>query len=422
MARRRWLRALGPALLMSIGGAYALASYNWCGRWPDSPPQPVARAIGDGPLLAGAAKVQIQPPYPVVRAGYGPPRSEPSTTELPLHARAVVFESGSLRVAVVTLEVLLVPAPVASAVRGAAAKLGVDEVWVAATHSHSSMGGYDARLVSQLAGTGRFRQDAQSALIQAGSEAIAEASRRMKPVRLEVAEGTLGGGIVSRAHGVEPDPRVQSLRVLADEGPVAELALVAAHPTLEARQGEALSPDYPGWLSAAGEEGGAVRLVLMGAVGNSRPVAEAPEAFASTVSAALEKLPAAAAADRLAFARVNVALPRPDASRLVPGVVRRAGANFLCTSAPRTVDVSAISLGGIRWVAIPGEVTTSASAAFEPGPATRVVSLVNDYIGYVEAREVVEAGRGEAKRQYFSPELTPKLSEAARVALETLPR
>jgi hypothetical protein len=53
-----------------------------------------------------------------------------------------------------------------------------------------------------------------------------------------------------------------------------------------------------------------------------------------------------------------------------------------------------------------------------------VVSLVGDYVGYVETPEGVRARTGEAKRTYLGPELAKVLGdglEAARGALPPAP-
>jgi neutral ceramidase len=152
---RRFLRSLLPLFLLTLGSAYALASWNWCGRWSERTPVVRGQASAEGLLRAGAARVDLQPPFPVVVAGYGPLRPEASQADPRPRARAVVLSVGDVKVGLVSLELLLVPDALVAAVRERAADLGLQGLVVVATHSHSSFGGYDPRLVSQLAGTGR---------------------------------------------------------------------------------------------------------------------------------------------------------------------------------------------------------------------------------------------------------------------------
>src|SRR5512143_1213495 len=109
--RRRSLRSLLPFALLTAGAAYALASWNWCGRWEESAPVLRGQVRAEGPLRAGAAKVDLVPPFPVVVAGYPPPRPEASQATPPLHARAIVLQAGEARVGLVTLELMSVTAP-----------------------------------------------------------------------------------------------------------------------------------------------------------------------------------------------------------------------------------------------------------------------------------------------------------------------
>lgn len=136
--RRRLLPSLLPFVLLTIGSAYALASWNWCGRWTGREPLVLGQTHAEGPLRAGAARVPLVPPFPVVVAGYGPPRPEASRADPVPQARAVVLSSGDVKVGLVSLELLLVPDELVAAVRQRTADLGLQGVVVVATHSHSS--------------------------------------------------------------------------------------------------------------------------------------------------------------------------------------------------------------------------------------------------------------------------------------------
>src|SRR4051812_37299478 len=115
---RRRAKVLAMATLLSVGGAYALASWNWCPHSEELQPKIISGSSSDGGTFeAGAAQVEISPPYPVVAAGYGPSRPDVSSTHHPLYARAVVLREGSLSFAMVSADVLLIPDEVAREVR-----------------------------------------------------------------------------------------------------------------------------------------------------------------------------------------------------------------------------------------------------------------------------------------------------------------
>ncbi|RKG69382.1 hypothetical protein D7W79_33035 [Corallococcus exercitus] len=425
-SRRSFFRTLLPFALLTAGAAYALASWNWCGRWEERTPEVLSQVRGEGPLRAGAAKVALSPPFPVVVAGYPPPRPEASQAEQPLHARALVLEAGGARVGVVSLELLLVTPEITERVRERAAKAGVKEVLVVATHTHSSFGGYDARWVAELSGTGHYQEASVNAAVAGASEALEKAAASMADVGLEVGGAADAGLVYSRSGGDAPDGQLTRVVFRGPTGPVAELLVFAAHATLIPRQRALVDPDYPGRLSTLREESGqGVSLLVQGSAGNASVAfseGQGPEralGFARKLSSLADTAAGVPEAGpvRLAFARVKTALPRPDASRLVPAFTRAAGDNFLCGSSPREAEVDALALGPLELLSIPGEPTVGAGRALaDLSGATHVLGLANGYVGYLDTPEQVRAGQGESRRQYFGPTLLERLGAAARVA------
>lgn len=423
--RRRWLRALGPAVLLSVGGAYALASWNWCGDWPPAEPAVTRRGAGTGPLNAGAGRAELAPPFPVHLAGYGPLRGEARRALHPLLARAIVLQAGEARVALVSIDLMSLSDELVAGVRSAAEALGLSETWVVASHSHSSMGAYDPRMVAELVGTGRYRPEAVAALVSGANSALRSAVASMVPVTLQLGEGAAPELVVSRDEGLQPDPRLTRIVLRGREHAVAELVIFSAHPTLEPRALDALSPDYPGAFCQAreSEAGAGLCMLLQGAGGNTSaelgpdavPPSERAQHFGNRLAKLVDSVAVKdAPAEGVRFARVKVALPRPDASRFAPLLLRSAGDNFLCWSAQRQVELATLEVGPLRLLAVPGEPTYPAALELESAAkATRVISVANGYVGYVDTEPHVRAGIGESRRQYFGPALEPTLRQAA---------
>ncbi len=427
-SKRRALRSLLPFALLTAGAAYALASWNWCGRWEERSPVLRGQARAEGALRAGAARVALQPPFPVVVAGYPPPRPEASRAEVPLHARAAVLQVGTVRVGLVSLEVLTVTAPLVEKLRARTADLGLNDVLVFATHTHSSLGGYDARTVAQLAGTGRYREASVEAIVSAANDALHQASAALTDVTLELGEAREPGLVYSRSGGEAPDGALTRVVLRGASAPVAELLLFAAHPTLIPRGQQAVDPDYPGRLSALREAQGGVVFVLQGPVGNASVTfnegqgVERAAGFSQALSGLADRAAVSAVPGmtRLSLARAEVALPRPDASRLVPSLTRAAGDNFLCQSAARVAEVSALALGPLELLTVPGEPTKAASQVLlQRTGATGVLGLSADYLGYVETPELVAQAAGESRHQYYGARLLERLGAAAQLASET---
>ncbi len=397
--------------LLAIGGAYALASWDWCGRWLREPARQVSATRASGALLAGAATVDVEPPFPVTVAGYGPMRPSASRATRPLRARAVVLQVGEVKAAVVSLDVLLVSDAIVAEVR---AKSGLADAWVVATHSHSSMGGYDERPLAQLAGTGLHREVAKAALVRAAVEALLRAGATLVPAQLAL--GSVEAELCRARSGDACDQRLSRLTLTSGTEPIAEWLVVAAHPTLVARKAEAVDPDYPGALADRRDAG--VTLVLQGSGGNaSTPAGQTVGGFAELIE---KSLPATVAVEQpltLAVSRAVVTLPHPDAARLVPSFSRVAASNFVCLSASRTAEVSALRIGPFVWVAAGVEASLPTGARLEAAAgAGRLISLANGYLGYLEPAEVVAAAGGESKKQYYGETMLVALEEAAKLA------
>jgi neutral ceramidase len=348
------------------------------------------------------------PPWPVPVAGYAPPRPEVTRSTRPLHARAVVLEQGRTRFGLVSLEVMNMPEDIAAEIRE---RSGLTETWVVPTHTHSSFGAYDRRWFGQVFNVGRFQEAARRALVDGALAALKQAQASAAPAELEVASGEAPLSVARS--GAQSDPRLTRVRFLRDGAAVAQWWVLAAHPTLVSRQPTALDPDYPGAVAGDGPT-----LVLQGAMGDASPSESSIEAFAPRVTQAFEQLAGVVVASpRLDVARVEATLPQPDASRMAPGLLLRAGYNFAGAVAPKTAPIGALRLGPLSLIAMPGEISFASAKHIERDGA-RVLSLVGSYIGYVEPPEIVDHAGGESRRQYYDRSLVPALAAAAAKALD----
>lgn len=251
--------------------------------------------------------VPLRPPLPVVRAGYGMPRASADRERDPLHVRALVLECGSRRAAVVLADLVLVPEELVRAIEERLSDRGLAGLLVVATHTHSSVGGFDGRVLAQLVGTGRYRAEVAAALVAAADAAVRGAERSLEPVSLRTSTERLPSWAVNRSSSGAPidDALTAVFLDAADGRRVAVLAVVAAHPTLVERTSPILSADYPGAAMARLEAAGGAALVLQGAAGDAALPTKgtgAVETAGASVALAVEqaRLRAAAAAPRLA--------------------------------------------------------------------------------------------------------------------------
>src|SRR5262249_2160254 len=192
---------------------------------------------------------------------------------------------------------------------------------------------------------------------------------------------------------------------------------------------DVLAPDFPGLFSAEQESSGrGITIFFQGALGNAAAAAigdnpwKAPSEFAQALAQATAEIQLKpASSPRLAFRRVSVALPQGDASRVAPAWLRRPGNNFLCMLAPPRAEISALQIGPLKMVSVPGEPTPGAGKVLEVESGVQaVVALTNGYIGYIETPEVIGLRVGESRRQYFEPQLLATLVSGARSAVQNL--
>ena len=424
--RRRWVWAL-----LGLGVALTVVPFSRLGDRPRV--RDVEHGAGAGQLRAGAFVAELSIPVPVPSVGYGLVRPEVDRVAFPLSARAVVLASDEERVGLVTLDLLLADQDLVEAIRRRAPGLGLSALWVAATHTHSSTGGFAWNPVAQVAGTGRFRPTIRSRVVEAASSALMAAASSLQPVEVMTGTAELPAGTVSRDEFPDVDRRLTRVQLRGERGAVAQLVVLAAHPTLVGRPPPGLDPDWPGRVARAQERAGqGVTLVLQGNVGNvsvqrMEGGREAPvDAFAQLVDAAIAAVPLQAAGAGLSHAALEVSLPGPDASRFVPrGLATLVNNLVLWPWAPGWAELGALRVGSVRLLGVPVETTAASGAVLERAAGgARVVSLVNGYLGYVEPADRVARSAGESHRQLFGPGLLESLrfgTEATRAALRQSP-
>ncbi len=147
--RSRWL------LLLPV--TYLLLLIDWHG--PRRPPEPrLLRAFeASGVLKAGAARVSLAPPLPVMRPAFRYPWVTADREQDPLEVRAIVLRSRGRTVALVLADLMVVTEDLSRALQSQLRDLHLDGILFVATHTHSSVSGFDAHLAAQVLGLGRFR-------------------------------------------------------------------------------------------------------------------------------------------------------------------------------------------------------------------------------------------------------------------------
>jgi len=411
-----------------------LAIFPVRGTRDAQPPRVLSAARGDGPLTAGAGAVALAAPpgtpiggYPRLRFASQGVRDEPM-------ARAIVLSEPGLSVAIASVDILLVPAALQAKVEARLADLKLDALLVGATHTHAGPGGFWKDALGERFGTGPHDPAWEEALAGRIADAVRAAASDRAPARLSVARVRLPGLVVNRDGG-ETNGRLLALRVEHTDGElVGQVVVFPSHATVHGSRNRLLSGDWPGALA---RDLPGVTVFLQGAEGDQtwrRPVErpgarpdDAAENYARLLADEVRRLPfpPGDGAPALAAASAEVTLPAPSFGA-APPFLDRLLSNLLWNWLPARTRVVALQTGPAVLLVVPAEPGEAVGRGWRDaaGPGAEVVSLVGDYVGYVETPEGVRARTGEARRTYLGPELAKALGDglaAARGALPPLP-
>lgn len=198
-------------------------------------------------LRVGVAKTIITPdPLLPISGGVGP--GQPATGKQgELTARAMVFEQGETRVAVVQLDLLGFPSVLCARVHQQVPRIPAENILIGSTHTHSAPDCYgfpgpDGKTSGDL--------KYMDFVCKQAAQAINEALDNLRPARLKIATGEAQGKIAYNYYAPELyDPRMSVIQALTPEGQtIGTLVNYAIHPEVLGNEQGVLSPDLVGPL------------------------------------------------------------------------------------------------------------------------------------------------------------------------------
>ena len=198
-------------------------------------------------LNVGVGKAIITPdPLLPVSGGVGP--SKPTTGKRgDLYARAMVFQNGSTKVAVVQLDLLGFPSVLCARVREQVPRIPAESILIGSTHTHSApdcygFPGLDGKTSGDL--------NYMDFVCKQAAIAINQALDNAQPAQLKIATGDAKGKIAYNYYAPELyDPRMSVIQAVTPAGKtIGTLVNYAIHPEVLGNGVGLVSPDLVGPL------------------------------------------------------------------------------------------------------------------------------------------------------------------------------
>lgn len=402
-------------------------------------------AATSGMLRAGFGEAALPAPEGGPLAGYGGLRTRRADDTFdPPQARALVLDEDGLRLALVSVDLVIARPELSEGLRDYAESRGVRGVLLAATHTHSGPGGYLEGWWAERLTAGKRRPGALQEIGEATRRALDRALDDLAPARLGATRARTDLAENRRFDDgpVETELPVLVLRFDDGRAPVV-VATHPAHPTILSPRSHAYSADYLGSARARLAELGWRALLLPGALGDQEPksalgplwpdalemqraqAVEVGYALANEILAAAKPLPASDSRVELRSSVHGWTLPEVKLRRfcalwwvgpLTGGFARR----FLSAHAP----VQVLQVGPGWFIGVPAEPTSATGSAIRArlpaGAVPFVVAHANDWTGYVVPPDIYERGGYESCMSFHGPGFEASLVEAVDAAVQQL--
>ena len=226
-------------------------------------------------MNVGVARISITPETIGPLAGYG--ARQPMEFDQVLDSvfvRAIVLDNGKERKAILSADLLIIHPEISGSLFQKLAEKGwnQNDIYLGATHSHSSVGGWAPGFAGELF-SGDYNQFIGPWIVDQMVKAIDDASNSLKPASIGYINNELGENVKNRLmKGGEEDAWMRNLFFKTDKG-IIDLTTYAAHATCFSKESHSLTGDFPSYFHGALSMDSAVIFTsfLAGAVASMGP-------------------------------------------------------------------------------------------------------------------------------------------------------
>lgn len=385
---------------------------------------------GEPVFKAGAAAVDITPSLerPVYLAGYSANRRAVEVHD-PVWARALVFEYGAFRTALVACDLIGLLHDRISIIREGVSAVPPAHLLVGCTHVHSGPDTLGLWGPGPLAsGLDPVYMETLTVKIR---RAISEAAGRLAPARLSAGRVQPPPGLVHNSREPVQDHDLTALRLTAEDGStIATVIHYGGHPEV-IKDEPAITSDYVHHLRQVVEKKyGGTALYLNGAlggmvtpdVGDRHTWAEMERVGAGLGRAALQALEGARP---IKVARLAMVSTPAQLSVTNQRLQLAAHAGLLDLQNRRldtaSTEICRMDLGEVTMLSVPGEILPAPALQLKaemPGPFPMVVALGNDELGYIlDPKDWERELYSYERSMSIGPEAWPQIQKAARSLL-----
>lgn len=381
-------------------------------------------------IKVGWAKASLVPNMPQPLAGYGKRKGAIMDGVLDTtYVRAIVFDNGKQKAVYLAADLLIVPPEVSKYVKENLPKIGFEwqEIFMTATHSHSSVGAWAPGMVGNLF-AGEFDESVVRFLGDQFIKAIQQANQnkitsKIGFKKIDIAE-FVRNRLVAEKGIIEPGFRM--MKIKRDDSSTAIICSYSAHATCLGNINHHISRDYPGRLVQLLETSGKIDFALFGAgtVGSMGYISKGESqqdeleyiatGLFQKIAPILDGIPLKYEIE-LGSKHVKLPLRKPHARvsnsiRVRPWVFYNVYGNY-------PTDMSYLKIGNTAFVSTPcdfsGELMPELDAFYQEKDMNLFVNSFNGaYIGYITKDEWYMLDEYETKTMnWFGPHNGAYLSE-----------
>lgn len=393
--------------------------------------------FGDS-LLAGFARISITPVETIPMAGYG--ARNPMEFEHILDSvfvRAIVLDNGIKKVAILSADLLIVHPDVATALFSKMKELGWNgnDIFLGATHSHSSIGGWAPGITGKLF-SGEFNQDTQNFIVTQMVEVIKKAAENLSPAAMNYVRNEMGLHVKNRLiKGGDEDPWMRNVLIQTKKG-IATLSAFAAHATCFSHNSRQLTGDYPSYFHSQLKKDSLINfsMYMAGAVGSMGPDAvrlkegDKAKFIGESLADQVSLLSRLGVIDKnkieLTAFRLRIPL-RPSQAKISENLAMRPWL-FKSVFGDYQAEVAVLKMGNTLMIGMPCDFSGELAVplyeyASDKGMNLIITSFNGGYIGYVTKDEWYNLPKYETRTMnWYGPDSGAYFSEIITRIIDTL--